>query len=86
MRVQMERMQKGMETNLLGTSMKSAIEMAEQMIERLEELDIDKLPAEDRTLKMREKIFYRRFLEQLDPKQKYDPAMLLLANRRVGFL
>ncbi len=80
MRMQMERMEKGMGANLLGTTVESAVKMAEQMIKKLEEMDMSHMTAEDKRMKLKERVFYCHFLEKLDSAQKYDPAMLLLSD------
>ena len=54
--------------------------MAEQMIKKLEEMDMSHMTAEDKRMKLKERVFYCHFLEKLDSAQKYDPAMLLLSD------
>lgn len=73
-----ECMKKGIDTNLLGTTVESAIDFAKQNINKLEQMDFKQMSAENRKLKIKEKIFYYQFLEYLDPTQKYDPVSLLL--------
>ena len=78
MRMQMEQMRKGEEVNLLGTTIESAIDLAKQIIKRLDEIDFSQMTEEDRKIKLRERAFYGYFLECLDPTQKYNPIKLLL--------
>jgi len=77
-RLLMERMRSGKATDLLGTTVESAIDMARQAISRLEEMDLSQMTAKDRRFKLKERTFYYRFLEYLDPTQKYDPIQSLL--------
>lgn len=83
MRLLTERMQEGMGTDLLETTVESAIEMTKQIFDRLEEMDYEQMSVEDRRLKLRERNFYYHFLENLDPAQKFDPVELLLRTEYV---
>lgn len=80
LRMLMERMKKGEDAHLLGMTTESAIKMAKEAIERLETMDFDEMAAASRRLKRKELNFYYRFLENLDPTQKFDPVELLLKD------